>query len=120
MCFSSSESSTDCSRIAVVSARPMPRADSTPAIGGTRTVRIPRESATAHACWAPAPPKVVSTYCVMSWPFWTETRLIALPMFATAICRKPSATCSGERGHLSCMDVLGQVGEASRDGFAVE
>ena len=58
----SSGASTDCSRIAVVSARPMPSADSTPAIGGTSTVRMPSESATAHACWPPAPPKVVSTY----------------------------------------------------------
>ncbi len=45
--------------MAVVSARPMPSAESTPAMGGTRTVRMPSESATRHACWPPAPPKVV-------------------------------------------------------------
>ncbi len=55
--------------MAVVSARPMPSAESTPAIGGTSTVRIPSESATAHACCPPAPPNVVSTYRVTSWPF---------------------------------------------------
>ncbi|CAM5631466.1 hypothetical protein SALBM217S_06184 [Streptomyces griseoloalbus] len=73
--------------MAVVSARPMPRADSTPAMGGTRTVRMPRESATMHACWPPAPPKVVRAYRVMSWPFCTEIRLTAAAMFATAIWR---------------------------------
>ena len=81
----------------VVSASPMPRADSTPAIGGTTTVRMPSESATAQACWPPAPPNVVSAYRVTSWPFSTEIRLTALAMFATAICRNPSATCSGVR-----------------------
>lgn len=79
--------STDCSRMAVVSASPMPRADRTPAMGGTRTVRMPSESATMHACWPPAPPKVVSAYRVTSWPFWTEIRLTALAMLATAIWR---------------------------------
>lgn len=73
--------------MAVVSARPMPRADSTPAMGGTRTVRMPRESATMQACWPPAPPKVVRAYRVMSWPFCTEIRLTAAAMLATAICR---------------------------------
>ncbi|MGJ3559048.1 hypothetical protein ACR6C2_08965 [Streptomyces sp. INA 01156] len=51
--------SVERSRMAVVSARPMPSAERTPAAGGTRTVRIPRESATMHACCPPAPPKVV-------------------------------------------------------------
>lgn len=51
--------STDCSRMAVVSARPIPSADRTPAMGGTRTVRMPSESATMQACCPPAPPKVV-------------------------------------------------------------
>ena len=52
--------STACSRIAVASATPMPYAESTPASGGTSTVPMPRASATAHACWPPAPPKLVS------------------------------------------------------------
>ena len=73
--------------MAVVSARPMPSAESTPAMGGTRTVRMPSESATMHACWPPAPPKVVRAYRVTSWPFWTEMRFTALAMLATAICR---------------------------------
>ncbi|COZ65567.1 Uncharacterised protein [Mycobacterium tuberculosis] len=34
----------------MVSARPIPSAESTPAIGGISTVRMPRASATAHAC----------------------------------------------------------------------
>ncbi len=83
----SKEASTDCSRMAVVSASPMPSADRTPAIGGTRTVRMPSESATMQACCPPAPPKVVRTYRVTSWPFCTEIRFTALAMPATAICR---------------------------------
>ena len=79
--------STDCSRIAVVSASPMPNADSTPAIGGISTVPMPSESATAQACCPPAPPNVVNTYAVTSRPFSTEMRLTALAMLATAICR---------------------------------
>ncbi len=54
-----SGSSTDCSRRAVASARPMPYAERTPASGGTRTVSMPRASATAQTCWPPAPPKPV-------------------------------------------------------------
>ena len=83
--------------MAVVSARPMPSADSTPAIGGTSTDRMPSESATAQACWPPAPPKVVRAYPVTSCPFCTEIRLTALAMLATAMRRYPSATSSGPR-----------------------
>ena len=83
----SSRCSTDCSRVAIVSASPIPSADSTPAIGGTSTVRMPSESATAQACCAPAPPNVVSAYRETSWPFWIEIFRTALAMFATAIRR---------------------------------
>ena len=61
------------------------------------TLVMPRASATAQACWPPAPPKVESTYRVMSYPRCTETFLIALAMFCTAISRNPAATCSGPR-----------------------
>ncbi len=57
-CSRVSWDSTDCSRSAVASATPMPYAESTPASGGTTTVLIPSASATAQACWPPAPPKL--------------------------------------------------------------
>ena len=56
----SSTVSTDRCRMATTSARPIPSAESTPAIGGTSTVRMPSASATAQACWPPAPPNVTS------------------------------------------------------------
>lgn len=40
---------------------------------------------------------MVSAYSVTSRPFCTEIRFTAFAMLATAICRKPSATCSGVR-----------------------
>ena len=74
---------------------------------------MPSESATAQACWPPAPPNVVSAYRVTSWPFWTEIRFTALAMLATAICRYPSATCSGVRSSpVRSRISRGEVGEA--------
>ena len=56
-----SGASTADSRIAVTSASPIPYADSTPASGWISTLVMPSSSATAQACWPPAPPKVAST-----------------------------------------------------------
>ena len=85
----SSGISTACSRMTVWSARPMPYADSTPANGWMNTVSIPSASATRQACCPPAPPKHCNAKRVASWPFCTETCLIAFAMLATAICRIP-------------------------------
>ena len=82
---------------------------------------MPSESATAQACWPPAPPNVVSAYSVTSWPFSTEIRFTALAMFATATCRYPSATCSGVRSSPVCSPHLGgQLGEPPAHDLDVE
>ncbi len=89
--------STACSRMAMMSASPIPYADSTPASGWMRIFSMPRASATAQACWPPAPPNTLSRYPVTSYPRWTEIFLIALAMLATAISANPAATSSGPR-----------------------
>ena len=61
-----SGASTACSRIAMTSASPIPYADSTPASGWMSTRVMPSASATAQACWPPAPPNTFRTYRVTS------------------------------------------------------
>ena len=61
-----SGASTACSRMAMMSASPIPYADSTPASGWMSTRVMPSASATAQACWPPAPPNTFSTYSVTS------------------------------------------------------
>ena len=58
--------STACSRMAMMSASPIPYADSTPASGWMRILVTPSASATAQACWPPAPPNTLSRYSVTS------------------------------------------------------
>ena len=61
------------------------------------TVVMPNSSATRQACCPPAPPKQASAKPVASWPFCTDTCLIALAMLATAMRRNPSARSRGSR-----------------------
>ncbi len=61
-----SGSSTACSRMAMMSASPIPYADSTPASGWMSTRVMPSASATAQACCPPAPPNTLSRYSVTS------------------------------------------------------
>ena len=58
--------STACSRMAMMSASPIPYADSTPASGWMSTRVMPSASATAQACCPPAPPNTFRTYSVTS------------------------------------------------------
>ena len=81
-----------------------------------KTVSMPSSSATRQACWPPAPPKHCSAKRVASWPFCTETCLMALAMLATAMRRKPSATRAGPaRSPVARGDLVGQGGEFRRD-----
>ncbi len=59
------------------------------------TVSMPSSSATRQACCPPAPPKHCRAKRAASWPFCSETCLIALAMLATAMRRKPSAAARG-------------------------
>ena len=119
-CRSSARSNAR-SRIAVMSARPMPSADSTPASGWMNTRRMPSSSATRHACCPPAPPKHASVYAVTSCPRCTEINLIAFAMFATAIAQKAFRDLLGAASLAGCgADLARQRREARAHHVAVE
>ena len=93
----------------------MPYADSTPANGWMNTVCMPSSSATRQACCPPAPPKQCRAKPAASWPFCSDTCLIALAMLATAMRRNPSATTRGSWPGTSSANFSATTAASSRE-----
>ena len=83
---------------ATTSAMPMPYADRMPQNLCTKTVRMPRDRAMAHACCGPAPPKAARTCDAVSKPLLSVISRIGRHIASFATRRYPSATSSVVRG----------------------